>query len=218
MENNLRVTELHAQMQECDSVLARMQELLQGFQTDLGGISEEIKYLQDESLSMSIRLKNRRAAEEKLRKFLESSAITSDMVSTVNSGNVNEAYLEAIIELSGKLKYLQQNSPAKDGSSLDIAPSETFAGKALSPDLEKLKSRAVVRIKEYFCTQFAALRKPKTNVQMLQQTSLVKYAPLLQFLQQEAPVIAEDLRSFPHSDCHSACVRHIISTAFPPTH
>lgn len=59
VENNQQVVDLHKQMQECDAVLARMQEMLLGFQADLGGISEEIKHLQDESLSMSIRLRNR---------------------------------------------------------------------------------------------------------------------------------------------------------------
>ena len=194
MNNCQQVTDLHQQMQECDSVLARMQELLQGFQTDLGGISEEIKHLQDESLSMSVRLKNRRAAEEKLRKFLDNTSITPELASVVTAGNVNEAYLEAIIELSTKLKYLQQTNIPKDGSSADILPCETFAGKSLLPDLDRLKNRAITKIREYFTTQFSALRKSKTNVQMLQQTSLVKYAPLLQFLLQEAPAIAEDLR------------------------
>ena len=59
VENNQQVVDLHKQMQECDAVLARMQEMLLGFQAELGGISEEIKHLQDESLSMSIRLRNR---------------------------------------------------------------------------------------------------------------------------------------------------------------
>lgn len=63
VENNQQVVDLHKQMQECDAVLARMQEMLLGFQADLGGISEEIKHLQDESLSMSIRLRNRWVAD-----------------------------------------------------------------------------------------------------------------------------------------------------------
>lgn len=35
-----------AQIQGCDAILARMQEMLLGFQADLGGISDEIKHLQ----------------------------------------------------------------------------------------------------------------------------------------------------------------------------
>jgi hypothetical protein len=198
MENSQQVTELHKQMQDCDAVLARMQEMLQGFQTDLGGISEEIKHLQDESLSMSIRLKNRRAAEEKLNKFLENTSITPDLAATIAAGIVNESYLEAIIELSRKLRFMQNKTDGnlfKDMFSIDLYPSQTFAGKALLPDLDKLKIRALSKIKEYFTIQFNALRKPKTNVQMVQQTALVKYYSLLQFIQQEYPHIADELRS-----------------------
>jgi hypothetical protein len=42
------VVELHEQIQACDVVLARMQEMLLGFQADLGGISDEIRHLQDQ--------------------------------------------------------------------------------------------------------------------------------------------------------------------------
>ncbi|CBN77348.1 conserved unknown protein [Ectocarpus siliculosus] len=40
------VLSLHQQIQGCDAILARMQEMLLGFQADLGGISDEIKHLQ----------------------------------------------------------------------------------------------------------------------------------------------------------------------------
>ena len=48
MDNSTEVVGLHEQMVDCDGVLARMQEMLLGFQADLSGISEEIRYLQDE--------------------------------------------------------------------------------------------------------------------------------------------------------------------------
>ena len=195
VENSQQVTDLHKQMQECDAVLARMQEMLLGFQADLGGISEEIRHLQDESLSMSIRLKNRRAAEDRLHKFIDNSSISPDLASNIVTTSVNETFLDSVVNLSNKLKYLQQITPAKDGSSLDIAPSETYTGRSLLPELEKLKVRAIAKAKEYFTQQFNAIRKPKTNVQVLQQNSLVKYAQLLRFVQTEAPVVAEDLRA-----------------------
>jgi len=199
MDNSEQVTDLHTRMQDCDRILARMQEMLQGFQTDLGGISEEIKHLQDESLSMSVRLKNRRLAEEKLHIFLENTSITPDLAAAISNGVVNEAYLEAIIDLSSKLQFMNQSSPPKDGSSLDMPPSETYAGKTLLPDLERLKARSISKIREYFTQQFNAIRKAKTNVQMLQQTALVKYSPLFQFLLQESPLAAEDLRLLSNS-------------------
>jgi hypothetical protein len=67
-------------------------------------------------------------------------------------------------------------------------------GRALLPDLEKLKIKAIAKTRDYFLSQFQALRKPKTNVQMVQQNSLCKYALLLQFVHTEAPAASEDLR------------------------
>lgn len=40
------MTFANTQIQGCDAILARMQEMLLGFQADLGGISDEIKHLQ----------------------------------------------------------------------------------------------------------------------------------------------------------------------------
>lgn len=46
--NNSSCRPFVAQIQGCDAILARMQEMLLGFQADLGGISDEIKHLQVE--------------------------------------------------------------------------------------------------------------------------------------------------------------------------
>lgn len=193
VENNQQVVDLHRQMQECDAVLARMQDMLHGFQADLGGISDEIKHLQDESTTMSIRLRNRRAAEERLHKFLDHSTVSPEMAEIIASNDINEQFLEAVVSLSTKLGYLQQTQFEKD-TETNFSPAETFTGKSLLPDLERLKMRALYKSRDYFTAQFNALRKPKTNVQVLQQTSLVKYAKLLQFIQAEAPAVGEDLR------------------------
>ena len=54
---------LLAQIQGCDSVLAGMEDALGGFQSSLGAISSEIRSLQEQSISLSVKLRNRRAAE-----------------------------------------------------------------------------------------------------------------------------------------------------------
>lgn len=194
VENSEQVSDLHRKMQECDGVLASMEEMLHGFQADLGEISAEIKHLQSDSLSMSIRLKNRREAESMLHRFLDNGSIMPWVASTIVSDYINDEFLNAIVVLSERLKYLEQTEPAADGSSLDVAPSETFCGRILLPEFEKLKIKAISKIRDYLTAQFTALRKPKTNIQMVQQNSLVKYAPLFHFIQREAPVVADDLR------------------------
>lgn len=191
---NQQFLDLHGEMQDCDRILGRMEEMLRGFQADLGEISSEIKHLQDDSLFMNVKLKNRRAVEEKLNLFLEKTSIPSSLTSNIMHPTVNEAFLEAVIILADRLKYLEQVSAPHDGSSLDIPPAETFAGRTLLPELEKLKIKAISKIKDYFTTQISLIRKPKTNIQILQQNSLLKYSPLFHFIQRENGIVADDLR------------------------
>lgn len=194
IDNKQQVLDLHGQINDCDAVLLRMQEMLVGFQSDLSGISEEIRYLQEESFSMNIRLKNRRIAEELLHHFLQNAAIAPSILTTIADNIIDEEFLDAVVDLSKKLHFTQQTQPAKDGSSLDLAPIETKTSQILLPELEKLKLIALTKIRDYFTLQFNALRKPKTNVQIIQQNNLIKYAPLFQFVYQEAEAVGTDLK------------------------
>ncbi len=235
MINSPRVIDLHKQMQDCDSVLARMQEMLLGFQADLGGISEEIRYLQDESLSMSIRLKNRREVESKLRYFLENCALSADHAEAILNNLVNEDFLDAVLSVCSKLKFLlklvdkereEMEKEVGDGLSVelpgpvaaislsiedDVSIINTHAARLLLPELQKLKGKAISKAKDYFAAQFSALRKPKTNVQMLQQNALVRYASLYAVLKHENEHVAEELKSI-YTESMSRTLHNIFKT------
>ena len=49
------IAALHNQISSCDGILARMENLLIAFQTDLGSISSEILALQQQSVEMNLR-------------------------------------------------------------------------------------------------------------------------------------------------------------------
>jgi vacuolar protein sorting-associated protein 52 len=185
----------YQEMQECDRVLARMEEMLHGFQADLGEISSEIKHLQEDSISMSIKLKNRRTVEEKLRIFLDKSSLPPFVLKNIMSSQVNDGFLNAVVILGKRLNYFELQQPAADGSSLDLLPSETGCGRSLVSEFEKLKVKAVAKSREYFLNQLNAIRKPKTNISIVQQNSLLKYAPLFHFLNREQPSVADEIRS-----------------------
>lgn len=189
------VLALHQQIQGCDAILARMQEMLLGFQADLGGISDEIKHLQDESISMNIKLKNLRSAEEDLGKFLGNIVVTSELATSICGDEVNDAYLEYVIQLNSKIKYIGQADAASDGSSLDMPPSTTMAAKGVQPHLENLKAKACGKARDYLLQKIGELRKPKTNVQIIQKNSLLKYKYLMQFMCDNAPEAAEEIRA-----------------------
>ncbi|CAM9116209.1 unnamed protein product [Discosporangium mesarthrocarpum] len=189
------VLALHKQIQGCDNILARMQEMLLGFQADLGGISDEIKHLQDESLSMNIKLKNLRSAEEDLGRFLGHVVVAPELSTSICADEVNDAYLEYVIELNSKVKYISQTDPAVDSSSLDVPPVDTMAAKELLPHLEKLKAKACSKTREYLLKKIAELRRPKTNVQIIQKNSLLRYKYLMQFVCENCPETGEEIHA-----------------------
>ena len=89
----------------CDKTLERMQQMLQTFQSRLGGISDDIKHLQDDSLSMNIKLKNRRAVEARLQTFLEGIVVPPALVISICESEINESYVESLQTLNDKLKF-----------------------------------------------------------------------------------------------------------------
>ncbi|XP_051134647.1 vacuolar protein sorting-associated protein 52 A-like [Andrographis paniculata] len=76
VENNLRQSELesiedyikesdnlvslHDQIHDCDIILSQMEKVLSGFQAEIGSISSDIKILQEKSMDMGLKLKNRK--------------------------------------------------------------------------------------------------------------------------------------------------------------
>ena len=63
--------------------------MLGRFQTDLGQVSEEIRQLQSQSQTMSVKLRNRRAAEERLGNFVDRIAVPNDMITSVLESEVH---------------------------------------------------------------------------------------------------------------------------------
>uniref|UniRef100_A0ACD5ZVW6 Uncharacterized protein n=1 Tax=Avena sativa TaxID=4498 RepID=A0ACD5ZVW6_AVESA len=127
---------LHDQICDCDNILSQMETVLTGFQTEIGSISSEIKVLQEKSMDMGLKLKNRKAAESKLSKFVEDIIVPPRMIDIIVDGEIFEFIIQ----------------------------------------------------------KFYALRKPKTNIQILQQ-SVLKYKYAIVFLKEHAKEIYAEVRA-----------------------
>ncbi|KAG5056225.1 hypothetical protein JHK85_008735 [Glycine max] len=169
---------LHDQIHDCDSILSQMETLLSGFQAEIGSISSDIKILQEKSMDMSLRLKNRKVAESKLAKFVEDIIIPPRMVDVLVDGEVNEEYMRTLEILSKKLKFVEVDPMVKASKAL----------KDVQPELEKLRQKAVSK-------KLYALRKPKTNIQILQQSVLLKYKYVVSFLKEHGKEIYNEVRA-----------------------
>ncbi|EED95604.1 suppressor of actin mutations protein-like protein, partial [Thalassiosira pseudonana CCMP1335] len=173
---------LRDEMEVCDSILAGLQEMLLGFQADLSGLSGDIRQLQEQSRSLAIQVENRRCAEEGLRLFLERIVIPPNLAECICRGEVDELFLECVKDLEEKYAYVL------------VTEEDTEAGREMKQHLEKLRLRAVDRVRVYFLNVMKELRRPKTHVRMIQTHALLKYEYLVDFLLVASPTIHAEIR------------------------
>jgi hypothetical protein len=185
------ISSLQTELQECQSVLAALHEMLLGFQADLGGLSGEIRQLQEKSRTLDIQLKNRREAETGLRNFLEHIVVAPSLAHAITTGPVNPVFLKSVQELNQI--YKDTHSTHVQTWASGKPPVDTVAGQEMQEQVAKLRVMAVSRVREYFLKQMALLRRPQTNVRMIQVHGLLKYAALQDFLEEACPEIASEI-------------------------
>jgi hypothetical protein len=69
-----------------------MEHMLSAFQSDLGNISGEIQSLQEQSMSMSVKLANRKAVQGPLSSFVGSLALSSELIGAILDLEVGEEF------------------------------------------------------------------------------------------------------------------------------
>lgn len=86
------MAQLHQQISSCDNILQSMEQMLSAFQADLGNISGEIQSLQEQSMSMSVKLTNRKAVQEPLSAFVSALALSSELIDAILELDVNDDF------------------------------------------------------------------------------------------------------------------------------
>ncbi|CAG5888334.1 unnamed protein product [Menidia menidia] len=174
---------LHNQITACDSILERMEGMLSGFQSDLSSISSEIQTLQQQSVSMNIRLKNRQAVRSHLSQLVDELVVPEAMISTILDSPVTEQeFLEQLHELNNKINFAKE-----------LSFRETLACSDIQDIVDRLKLKAVSKIREFILQKIYSFRKPMTNYQIPQNT-LLKYRFFYQFLLANERTVAKEIR------------------------
>ena len=185
------IASLCKELENCDGILLGLQEMLLGFQADLGGLSGDIRKLQETSKRLGIQLYNRKAAAMGLRDFLGRIILSPHLVNTIVKGSVNDDFQEAIQELTQL--YRDTHEEDKQDWACGEAPVDTVAGKEMQAHIQQLRLVAVSRIRDFFYKQMTLLRKPQTNIRIIQSNGLLHYADLYDFLMDASPNIAQEL-------------------------
>ncbi|CAK1603063.1 unnamed protein product [Parnassius mnemosyne] len=176
------IASLHNQIEECDSILARMESMLLVFQNDLGSISNEIISLQKRSVNMSVQLSNRQALKGPLSSFIEDMAISETLIFGINNVPVTDKeFMVQLAMLNQKLNFVKEQEFK-----------ETKACHDVKDVLEKLKIKAVSKIRTYILEQIYKFRKPMANYQ-IPQNAMLKYKFFFEFVLTNERNVAQEI-------------------------
>eukprot|EP00040_Diaphanoeca_grandis_P031827 m.191310 g.191310 ORF g.191310 m.191310 type:complete len:698 (+) comp32425_c0_seq1:236-2329(+) len=181
LKESKNMAELHVQIQNCDIILERMEQMLGLFQGDLGNISEEIQSLQEQSLSMNVKLKNRKAVQASLTDYVSFLSISDALVDTICNKPINESFLEALDSLDKKLAYVVDK------------PSDTASLVQINADLATLTQKASIKIRDYVLRKINSVKKPMASLE-LQQNALLKIKDAFKFLAKHNKPAAIELK------------------------
>nr|CAD7257381.1 unnamed protein product [Timema shepardi] len=165
------IASLHNQISSCDNILERMESMLLSFQSDLGSISSEILSLQRKSVSMSQQLSNRQGIRVQLSQFIDDMAVSEALIMGILESPVTEKEFHTqLTSLNHKINFVKEQSFKDARCCLDV-----------KDILEKLKIKAVTKIRAHLLEQIYKFRKPMTNYQV-PQNALLKFKFFFEFL------------------------------------
>uniref|UniRef100_H9H7V6 Vacuolar protein sorting-associated protein 52 homolog n=1 Tax=Monodelphis domestica TaxID=13616 RepID=H9H7V6_MONDO len=162
---------------------SRMEQMLGAFQSDLSSISSEIRTLQEQSGAMNVRLRNRQAVRGRLGELVDGLVVPSALVTAILEAPVTDPrFLEQLQELDAKAAAVREQEARGTAACADVRGV-----------LDRLRVKAVAKIREFVLQKIYSFRKPMTNYQ-IPQTALLKYRFFYQFLLGNERATAREIR------------------------
>ncbi|KAI4484584.1 PREDICTED: vacuolar protein sorting-associated protein 52 homolog [Polistes canadensis] len=181
IKESQNIANLHDQITACDNILEEMESMLMCFQKDLGSISSEILSLQRKSVAMSQQLSNRQAIRGPLSLFIDDMTVSEALIIGIMDCSVmDKEFLAQLQILNYKINFVREQS-TKAKSCIDV-----------QDILEKLKVKAMTKIRHYLLEQIYRFRKPMANYQILQ-NSMLKYKFFYEFILANKDDVADEI-------------------------
>eukprot|EP00730_Choanoeca_flexa_P000002 TRINITY_DN10000_c0_g1_i3.p1 TRINITY_DN10000_c0_g1~~TRINITY_DN10000_c0_g1_i3.p1 ORF type:complete len:591 (+),score=136.48 TRINITY_DN10000_c0_g1_i3:260-1774(+) len=173
---------LYRQVEACDGILEGMEAMLSEFQSHLGDISGEIHSLQEQSVDMNVRLKNRRKVQGPLNELVTKLTLPPELINALSEQSVGSEFETAARELHIKLQFVSTQG------------SDVAAVQDVEADLMALSAKACSTIREFFLGKIQTLRKPMSNPQVPQE-AMLKHKQCFDFLHRYAKSAAAEVRT-----------------------
>lgn len=182
IKESQNIASLHNQIVSCDQILERMECMLLGFQTDLSSISSEILTLQKKSIAMSQQLSNRQAVRGQLSQFIDDMGVSESLITGILDCPVTEKeFLMQLTILNHKINFVKEQNFKEAKSCNDVRDI-----------LDKLKIKAMSKIRTYLLEQVYKFRKPMTNYQV-PQNAMLKFKFFFEFILSNERNVAQEI-------------------------
>ncbi|KDQ29316.1 hypothetical protein PLEOSDRAFT_1076091 [Pleurotus ostreatus PC15] len=174
--------DLHDQVQTSVQLLDSLESFLSTFQKDLSVVAGQISELQDRSKDIGNRLKSRKRIEKPLSHLISDIVVPPPLATLILDTDVGEPWIPAIQDFEKKLETIKARSRVK-------------AARDLMEVVEGLRIVAATKLRAFFLALFQPIRSSvTTNMQVMQTSVLLKYRPLLPFLQRQAPNVFQEVQ------------------------
>lgn len=181
--NFKKLLELYHQIKNCNDDLNGISLNLSGYQQTLENISSEIQKLQEQSINLSKKLKNRREMQAKTNSNLDGLLISSELLKKIFQGEVNEFFVQDLQELNRKMRFVKE-----------IKSKNINALKDVGPVLERLRLKASEKCRDFLLKKMELIKSTSTNIGVLQVNVLLKYKELYSFLTERYVEVAIEVR------------------------
>ena len=173
MAVNKDVAVLYQELDNSNNILDRIETIVTKYQGQLGNIADDVMKLQEKSNQYNIALNNRREFESELHEFLDGILLSPQLVKDLVQNDIDLKYLEKLDEFNKILiNVAQATKTAPDSQAI----------KDVIDEIEKLTIQVCHKIRSFLLSMFYKLHKDKTNFQIIQQNSLIRYKSLNKFL------------------------------------
>uniref|UniRef100_A0A7S0ZK76 Exocyst complex component Sec3 C-terminal domain-containing protein n=1 Tax=Timspurckia oligopyrenoides TaxID=708627 RepID=A0A7S0ZK76_9RHOD len=170
------LSRLNRDLELCDTGLHKLELELTQFADDLDGISSDMQRLEQQTISSAQRAKTRSVTEAHLSTFLDQIILSPSLIKEIVEGDVGtKNYQENLRILAKKAAFLSLEDTQKAAAYAEI-----------KPKFDLLQHKAVQRVRDFMLTKIELLRKPNTNIQIIKGSVLLRYQPLMEFLQDHA--------------------------------
>lgn len=177
------IASLHRQINDCDDILEKLEGMLCTFQADLGNICQEILSLQEQSLSLNVLLKNKQAQQSELSHYINEIVVPEPVMLHILDTPVSEKdFIENLHILHQKIEFVDEQSSRESLPCQDV-----------KEILEKLRLKAINKIRDYILRRIQSCRKAMSNYQM-DQNALLKNKFFYKFLCIHSKEIAREIK------------------------